>query len=69
MSHSTSALGNLAWRTASKCTGANCVEVADLTDGRVAMRDSKQTDGPILIFGRDEWQGFVDAARTGALNG
>jgi hypothetical protein len=39
------------WRksTYSNGSGGNCVEVADLPDGR-AVRDSKHPQGPILVF-------------------
>ncbi|GAA2893812.1 DUF397 domain-containing protein [Nonomuraea rubra] len=49
-----------AWRKASYCNGATaCVEVAPLTDGNVALRDSKQQDGPVLVFTPSEWAAFV----------
>ena len=43
----------------------NCVEVARLSTG-VAVRDSKDPNGPVLIYTRDEWRGFVQGIR-GAL--
>jgi Domain of unknown function (DUF397) len=46
-------------------TGGNCVEVAFLGDGTVAMRNSRQPDGPALIFTRAEWDAFVLGARDG----
>ncbi|MEU8358553.1 DUF397 domain-containing protein [Nonomuraea fuscirosea] len=49
-----------AWRKASYCNGATaCVEVAPLADGNVALRDSKQEDGPVLVFTPAEWTAFV----------
>ncbi|MCF6475898.1 DUF397 domain-containing protein [Nonomuraea sp. MG754425] len=49
-----------AWRRASYCNGATaCVEVAPLADGNVALRDSKQHDGPVLVFTPSEWAAFV----------
>jgi len=36
----------------------NCVEVADLGTA-VAVRDSKNPDGPILLVPRDEWKALV----------
>lgn len=51
-----------AWRKASYCNGATaCVEVAPLADGNVALRDSKQEDGPVLVFTPAEWTAFVAA--------
>ena len=47
------------WRKSSYSgnTG-NCVEVADL-DGIVAVRDSKDQDGPVLLFAADMWARFI----------
>ncbi|HEV2966866.1 MAG TPA: DUF397 domain-containing protein [Candidatus Dormibacteraeota bacterium] len=56
------------WRksTYSNGTGGNCVEVADLPNGR-AVRDSKHPHGPILVFTKDEWQAFVKSIEAGEL--
>jgi hypothetical protein len=48
------------WRKSSYSnTGANCVEVARTRSGKVAVRDSKNPDGPVLSFSLDEWKAFV----------
>jgi hypothetical protein len=46
-------------------TGGNCVEVAFLPDGEVAMRNSRHPDGPALVFHRVEWEAFLGGARDG----
>jgi hypothetical protein len=46
-------------------TGGNCVEVAFLADGDVAMRNSRDPDGPALIFTRTEWDAFLGGACKG----
>lgn len=43
----------------------NCVEVARLSDGSVAMRNSRHPDGPALVFTSAEWEAFLNGARTG----
>lgn len=54
----------LAWRKASASTAnGDCVEVACLRVGGVAVRDSKDKAGAILRFGRDAWQQFLDEVR------
>ena len=45
----------------------NCVEVA-FVDGAVAVRDSKQDDGAILLFTQDEWDAFVAGAKDGEFD-
>ncbi|MEU8971752.1 DUF397 domain-containing protein [Streptomyces monashensis] len=37
----------------------NCVEVADTTDNRRAVRDSKHQAGPLLTVSRDSWHAFL----------
>ena len=44
--------------------GGNCVEVARSLPDVVAVRDSKNPDGPILTFSRDEWASFITRLRT-----
>lgn len=45
--------------TRSGSNGGDCVEVADNLPGVVAVRDSKDPDGPALIFGRQAWTEFI----------
>jgi hypothetical protein len=48
------------WRksTYSGANGGNCVEVGN-TANVVAVRDSKNPDGPRLAFGREAWAAFA----------
>ncbi|WP_214327231.1 DUF397 domain-containing protein [Nonomuraea sediminis] len=58
-----------AWRKSRFCNGSSaCVEVASLADGNVALRDSKQQDGPVLVFTPEEWAAFVAGARDGEFD-
>ena len=61
-------LDGATWRksTYSNGSGGNCVEVADLPNGR-AVRDSKRPEGPILVFTKDQWRAFVQAVEAGEL--
>lgn len=45
--------------TRSGSNGGDCVEVADNLPGVVAVRDSKDPDGPALIFERPAWAEFI----------
>jgi hypothetical protein len=55
------------WRKASysSANGGACVEVAGNMPGLVAVRDSKDPDGPKLIFTPVEWRKFTAGVRTG----
>ncbi|WSJ02062.1 DUF397 domain-containing protein [Nocardia sp. NBC_01329] len=46
---------------------SDCVEVAWLTDGRVGVRDSKDTSGPALMFAPGEWDAFANELRAGGF--
>jgi hypothetical protein len=43
----------------------NCVEVAQMDDGSVAIRNSRQPAGPALVFTAAEWDAFLTGARAG----
>ncbi|GHH60597.1 hypothetical protein GCM10018781_05580 [Kitasatospora indigofera] len=57
------------WRKASYSggNGGSCVEVADDFPGLVPVRDSKDPDGPALLFRAEAWSSFVDAVKSGGL--
>ncbi|EXG80278.1 DUF397 domain-containing protein [Cryptosporangium arvum] len=48
-------------------SGGNCVECAYGSDS-VFVRDSKDTDGTVLSFGRPAWATFIDDARRGLFD-
>jgi hypothetical protein len=52
--------------TRSNGNGGNCVEVARNLPGVVAVRDSKNPHGPVLIIGRDEWVRLITRLRATA---
>jgi hypothetical protein len=49
-------------------SGGDCVEVARNLPGIVAVRDSKDPDGPKLIFSPDEWRAFAAGIRGGEFD-
>jgi hypothetical protein len=56
------------WRKSSYSggNGGNCVEVAAALPAAVAVRDSKDPDGPKLIFTPADWTAFTKTIRTRA---
>jgi hypothetical protein len=58
----------LAWRKSTRSGSAGCVELAPLPGGGVAVRDSKDPNGPILRYTAVEWDAFLDGARRGEFD-
>ena len=58
------------WHTSSRSQMSNCVEVAELGDGTamVAMRDSKDRGGPVLVFDRPRWREFIASTKDGEFD-
>ena len=57
------------YRISSFCTGGHCVEVGQLTDGSVAVRDTKDAAREArLVFTRDEWVAFVQGVKAGEFD-
>jgi hypothetical protein len=53
------------WRKSTFSGQHNCVEVAMLDGGQVAVRHSRQPAGPALVFTADEWSAFLQGAWHG----
>jgi hypothetical protein len=65
-------LSEAAWRKASHSgeNGGNCVELAGVVDAVVAVRDSKDPDGPVLLLTRSALRTAVlSVARDGYAAG
>lgn len=59
-------ISSLNWRKSSfSWANSDCVEVADQSGGLVRVRDSKDPGGPMLAFGRMQWDVFIGGVRTG----
>jgi hypothetical protein len=57
------------WRKSSFSNASgNCVEVAGLDDGSVAMRNSRDAAGPALVYTRAEIAAFLDGVRNGEFD-
>lgn len=50
--------------------GATCVEAGPLNDGsgRVAVRHSKEPDGAVFVYTRQQWDDFLADVKDGKFN-
>jgi hypothetical protein len=59
---------NLVWRKAQLSTNNGaCVEAASVV-GKIALRDSKDPYGPILLYTPTEFNAFLDGAKKGEFD-
>lgn len=58
------------WRKSSRsnANGGACVQVARNLPDAVAVRDSKDPDGPTLAFAREQWQAFTAQVKVGRFD-
>jgi hypothetical protein len=56
------------WRTSSRCSHGECIEVGAGPAEAVAVRDTKNRDtGPSLVFAPTAWRSFIaDVKHSGA---
>lgn len=47
---------------------ANCVEQGTCRCDGVPIRDSKDPDGPVLVFTDEAWAGFLTAIKQGQFD-
>jgi Domain of unknown function (DUF397) len=61
-------LSHARWRKSSFSGGggSNCVEVAG-TGQAIAVRDSKDAPGPVLVFGQHAWRQFAAEVKAERL--
>nr|BEK65985.1 DUF397 domain-containing protein [Kitasatospora purpeofusca] len=59
-------LTHVTWHKSSySAQEGQCLEVADGISGGIPVRDSKNPDGPALIFPAEAWRSFLSAVRAG----
>lgn len=57
------------WRKArSSISNGACVEVAPVEGGGVAIRNSNNPQGAVLIYTAAEWSAFLDGAKKGEFD-
>jgi len=63
------ATAGLKWQVSSYCGGnGECVAIAKLPDGDVAVKDTKEHDGLMLRFSQREWRAFIAGVRAGEFD-
>lgn len=56
------------WRKSTRsAANGNCVEMAQLP-GVIAVRDSKDPNGPVLRFSNAAWRDFIASVRGGVID-
>jgi len=62
-------LGVAQWRKARASNpSGNCVEIAALPGGDIAVRNSRHPAGPALVYTRAEVAAFIDGIRSGEFD-
>jgi Domain of unknown function (DUF397) len=49
-------------------SNGNCVEVADLPDREIGVRNSRDAGGAVLRFTPEEWHAFLGGVRNGEFD-
>jgi hypothetical protein len=59
-------LSELVWQKSRRSNpSGNCVEMAELPDGDIAIRNSRDPHGPVLVYSRAEIEAFIGGAKDG----
>jgi Domain of unknown function (DUF397) len=61
-------MDNLCWFKSSASAAGNCVEVAHMPGGGVALRDSKDRTKAAHVYTRNEWEAFLTGAKNGEFD-
>jgi hypothetical protein len=61
-------LSQAKWRKSSYSANNGCVEVASVGGGGVAIRDSKDRSGSVLLFQPHEWTAFLRGVQAGEFD-
>ena len=56
------------YRKSTYCGAGSCVEVRQLNDDTIAVRDSKDRSKPPHLFTRAEWTAFLAGVRNGEFD-
>jgi hypothetical protein len=66
---SASSLAGVAWKKSEYSNpNGECVEVAALPNGEIAIRNSRYPSGPVLVYTRAEIAAFLAGAKDGEFD-
>ncbi len=67
--HVHSQFSSLRWRKSSASNpSGNCVELAELAGGDIAVRNSRHPTGPTIVYTRAEIAAFITGVRSGEFD-
>jgi hypothetical protein len=58
-------LTNMWTKSTRSGNNGQCVMMRLQDDGAVAVKDSKNPDGPVLVFRGDQWRAFIEGVKAG----
>ncbi|GAB2893812.1 DUF397 domain-containing protein [Streptomyces mayteni] len=62
-------MNSLSWfKSSASSANGGCLEVAFLSDGRVAIRDNEDPTNPPFLVTRHVWECFITGATQGEFN-
>jgi hypothetical protein len=56
------------YKISSFCRFGDCVEVGQMPDGSVSVRDTKDAECRSLVFTHEEWDAFVKGVKNGEFD-
>jgi hypothetical protein len=59
---------SLVWRISKRSSAGNCVEVAPIGAGMIAIRHSRRPSGEMIVFSASEIEAFAEGVKDGEFD-